>query len=53
MSSGLDDSEIDELAAPKDLGADGSDLLASSLELAGGEIASGGLDLIVDRHTVE
>ena len=53
MGSSLDDAEIDELAAPKDGGADGSDLLASSLELASHEVGVSGLDVIVDGDTVE
>ena len=53
MGSGLEDAEIHEVAAPEDGGADGADLLASSLERASSEVLGSGLNLVVDGYAVE
>ena len=53
MGSGLEDTKIHEVVSPEDGGADGSDLLASSLVRAVREVLGSGLDLIVDRYAVE
>ena len=53
MGSGLEDAKIHEVFAPEDGGADGADLLASSLVRAGREVLGSGLDLVVDGYAVE
>ena len=53
MGSGLDDAEIHEVAAPDHLSTDLSELLASGLPRASNEVLVSGLDVVVDRDTVE